>query len=191
MVNSACVSGCVECMECVDYHAQCVEVGRSVSLGQKDSCSLLDRRCLWLELAMPSSCCAVGCTTCFSKDKGMKLHQFPTKKKRLQVWIRAIKRKDWQPNQHSMVCSLHFISGKPSTDMGSPDYVPSIFAYNSKMDESKMARYQRPVYRRTSIVEPEPSSSGVVDNDEGVDTDNGAVKMVDRACMCHHYKSGP
>ena len=29
VVNSACVSGCVECMECVDYHAQCVEVGRS------------------------------------------------------------------------------------------------------------------------------------------------------------------
>ena len=53
--------------------------------------------------------------------------------------------------------------------MGSQDYVPSIFACNSKMDESKMARYQR---LRTSIVEPEPSSSGVVDKDEGVDTDN-------------------
>ena len=77
---------------------------------------------------------------------------------RLQAWIRAIKRKDWQPNQHSMVCSLHFISGKPSTDMGSPDYVPSIFAYNSEKDESKMARHQRLVNWRTSIVEPEHSS---------------------------------
>ena len=32
VVNSACVSGCVECMECVDYRAQCMEVGRSATM---------------------------------------------------------------------------------------------------------------------------------------------------------------
>ena len=37
VVNSACMSGCVECMECVDYHAQCVEVGRGLP---SDTCTL-------------------------------------------------------------------------------------------------------------------------------------------------------
>ena len=47
VVNFACLSGCVECMECVDYHAQCVEVGRSASviktsqyLGNSTACEL-------------------------------------------------------------------------------------------------------------------------------------------------------
>ena len=50
VVNSACVSssGCVECMECVDYHAQCVEVGRSV-VDQAD-CTIVDVLYILLDL---------------------------------------------------------------------------------------------------------------------------------------------
>ena len=60
---------------------------------------------------MPSSCSAIGCTRRCSKEKGIKMYRFPADPQRRHLWIRALKRKRWQPNESSRVCNAHFASG--------------------------------------------------------------------------------
>ena len=63
-------------------------------------------------------CCAVDCTS-GTKDKykveGVSFHAFPSTKdadkRTLRAkWISNVKRKDWEPTEHSRLCSLHFDS---------------------------------------------------------------------------------
>ena len=47
-------------------------------------------------------------------------------------WMQAINKRNpdgtpWVPGQHAKICGEHFKSGKPSTSIESPDYVPSLF----------------------------------------------------------------
>ena len=47
-------------------------------------------------------------------------------------WMQAINKRNpdgtpWVPGQHAKICGEHFKSGKPSTSIKSPDYVPSLF----------------------------------------------------------------
>ena len=42
-----------------------------------------------------------------------------------------MKRKDWKPNEHTLLCCANFVSGKKSNDPLSPDYVPSVFSFVS------------------------------------------------------------
>ena len=53
----------------------------------------------------------------------------PTDSCRCSKCIAAIKRKDWQPSEYSLVCSAHFVSGKKSNDPLSPDFVPNVLTY--------------------------------------------------------------
>lgn len=137
---------------------------------------------------MPSSCCAVGCTSRYSKQKGVKLFRFPQDKERLKKWIQAIKRQDWEPNKYSRVCGSHFVSGKPSADKSSPDYVPSIFVYSRKSDPSKLSRYQRLVNRRSVVEVTQPATSesnsddATFDNNKSTNTD--VVETESRSTMC-------
>ena len=43
-------------------------------------------------------------------------------------WISTVKRENWQPAEHSWICSAYFIDGKSDNPL-SPDYAPSIFDY--------------------------------------------------------------
>ena len=56
-------------------------------------------------------------------------------------------RKGWEPNEYSYVCSAHFVSGKKSNDVLSPDYVPSIFHHVSsplkRRKEADLHAYHR------------------------------------------------
>ncbi|XP_046658532.1 THAP domain-containing protein 2-like [Homalodisca vitripennis] len=56
---------------------------------------------------MPMSCVAFGC---FNKGKleGITYHSFPKGAEQRQRWINAVRRKDWEPNRHSRLCSSHF-----------------------------------------------------------------------------------
>ncbi|KAG5277387.1 hypothetical protein AALO_G00116930 [Alosa alosa] len=47
-------------------------------------------------------------------------------KKRRQLWLNAIKRKDWAEAiiKNAHVCSAHFITGEASTDENNPDFAP-------------------------------------------------------------------
>ena len=65
-----------------------------------------------MKTRMPSSCCAIGCTKRFSKEKGIKLYRFPSDIKQKRLWVKAIRRDKWMPNVHTRICGDHFISGK-------------------------------------------------------------------------------
>ena len=98
---------------------------------------------------MPATCCAVNCTSRYSKD--MKLFRFPTDPYQRDAWIRAIKCKKWMPNEYSMVFQLHFISKRPSRFPNDPDYVPSTFSHSTGTVASQkdiVDRYERLQARR-------------------------------------------
>ncbi|KAG8303411.1 hypothetical protein J6590_010447 [Homalodisca vitripennis] len=56
---------------------------------------------------MPMSCVAFGC---FNKGKleGITYHSFPKGAEQWQRWINAVRRKDWEPNRPSRLCSSYF-----------------------------------------------------------------------------------
>ena len=63
---------------------------------------------------MVHSCCAYGCTNRMEKQKKLGFFRFPSKgkeKDRRERWIRALKRKDWNPTANSRICGDHFVNG--------------------------------------------------------------------------------
>jgi len=61
---------------------------------------------------MVQSCCAYGCSNRSGQNKGLKVYSFPKRPaERIKRWIAAVKRDNWQPNEHSRVCSAHFVTG--------------------------------------------------------------------------------
>ena len=51
-----------------------------------------------------------------------------------------MRRENWQPSEHSWVCSAHFVSGKKSDDPLSPDYVPSVFSHVNSPQKRRVKR---------------------------------------------------
>ncbi|XP_055791604.1 zinc finger protein 16-like [Salvelinus fontinalis] len=89
------------------------------------------------------NCCAVNCANrggqgwrFFTIPRG----SHPFQKNRRRLWLQAIKRVDWGPDglrgDYSL-CGAHFISGEPSMDYDSPDFVPSIFPQGKQTRNSK------------------------------------------------------
>ena len=113
---------------------------------------------------MPFSCCAIDCVSRYNKRKGVKLFRVPSGKsvackKKRRAWIRAIRRKNWAPNKHSRICSLHFISGRPSKGPNNLDYVPTIVSFtnhSTERDEETTAtsRHDRYLRRQRLAMEP-------------------------------------
>ena len=108
---------------------------------------------------MGKSCCAVGCASRYKKDSGIHFYRFPEDKDKRAKWIAAVSRKNWEPNEHSWLCSKHFVSGSKNDDPLSPDYVPSIFAHikspqKRRVDEG-MKRYERLCVTKKRRVESE------------------------------------
>ena len=62
-------------------------------------------------ITMPSSCCAVGCTNRWCKVCSVKLYRIPLPSDRRSMWVTAIQRKQWTPNDYSRLCSDHFCTG--------------------------------------------------------------------------------
>ncbi len=56
-------------------------------------------------------------------------------------------RKNWQPNEHTWICSAHFVGGLKSNDPLSPAYIPSMFVHVEspvkRKAEQDMVRYER------------------------------------------------
>ena len=149
---------------------------------------------------MPSSCCAFGCASRYSKKKGVKLYRFPRDPERRSLWIQAIKREKWQPNEHSRICGRHFISGRPSRFRNDPDFVPSIFVFSKtkeKENASRVARYQRLIKRRVvlgSIENRDSSDHGpddVSDHTESTFCDVGVQAAASVCDQCINTNSRP
>ena len=106
---------------------------------------------------MGKSCCAVGCANRYTKGSGIHFYRFPEKAERRARWIATVGRKNWAPNEHSWICSVHFVSGIKSNDPLSPDYVPSVFCYTKSSVKRKLAsdmeRYERKVEAKKRRVE--------------------------------------
>lgn len=74
-------------------------------------CLLLEPRCINFE--MPRFCAAYGCVNASNKidclKKEISFHRFPLKEpRRLQLWQTLMKRKNFVPSVHSVLCSEHF-----------------------------------------------------------------------------------
>lgn len=80
-------------------------------------------------------CVAYGCNNRKKKTEDVgrtiSFHRFPTDPNLREKWIRAIRRDNWQPSNHSRICSDHFKESE--YDLSSPfrkylnkDAVPSV-----------------------------------------------------------------
>jgi len=99
------------------------------------------------------------------------MYRFPTDPSRKDAWVRAIRQENWTPSEHSRVCQLHFISGKPSPFSNNPDYVPSKFSFTvsaSSRQSDKVSRYERLLAQRKRQSEPRLPSTGEVEVDLNV-----------------------
>ena len=115
---------------------------------------------------MGKSCCAVGCVNRFQKGSGTHFYRFPKDRDRRAKWIAAVARKNWEPNEHSWLCSEHFISGSKNDDPLSPDYVPTIFAHIKSPQKRRvsegMKRYERLCETKKRRVENESKVEAAV-----------------------------
>ncbi|XP_065186908.1 peroxynitrite isomerase THAP4-like [Sycon ciliatum] len=104
---------------------------------------------------MVKSCCAVGCANRFAKGGGKSFYKFPTNQLRRAKWIAALKRKNWQPNASSWVCSDHFVRFKKSDDPLSPDFVPPVFSDEGRVNgEKAYVKFDRHKARRHAASKP-------------------------------------
>jgi len=86
---------------------------------------------------MGMNCAVPGCRSGYDKDRSITprhvtFHQFPRDSFRLQKWLRAVQREDYEPSRHACVCSLHFRA---------PDYV-------EVSRDTNRSRGKRPLLRR-------------------------------------------
>uniref|UniRef100_A0A2A4JST2 THAP-type domain-containing protein n=1 Tax=Heliothis virescens TaxID=7102 RepID=A0A2A4JST2_HELVI len=87
-------------------------------------------------------CCVTSCPNT-SVTPNVRLFEFPHSPSRSyhrNKWIQAIRRRNnakwWSPDANSVVCSHHFVSGKPSQDAKNKDYAPSVFYNKSGRKET-------------------------------------------------------
>lgn len=111
---------------------------------------------------MPHFCTVVGCSSeAGRKGKGEQIgfYRFPKKSKdRREQWVSALKRTNedgsiWTPKEHSRICSLHFVTRKPSRDSSHSDYVPTIFpnGHSKPLKKTKKSRHERPLERKVRV----------------------------------------
>ena len=77
---------------------------------------------------------------------------------RTRKWALAISRQNpngslWMPSKHSLLCGRHFVSGEPTDDPRSVDFIPSVFPTNhitKPKTEQDQDRFERVNKRQTS-----------------------------------------
>ena len=80
-------------------------------------------------------CSAIACKS-YQGDPDIHFFRFPARNlESRDLWIKALKichedGSEWRPSNQAVLCSKHFVLGKPSLSRTDPDYVPSIFLTN-------------------------------------------------------------
>lgn len=110
----------------------------------------------------------------YKKGSGIKFYRFPTDLEQKRKWIAAVKCDNWLPNEHTWICSQHFITGEKSNNPLAPNYVPSIFNYVSspikRRLENNVGQFQRrqAIKRRRTVEIPAAAcGAGVTVNEAG------------------------
>lgn len=125
---------------------------------------------------MVKNCCVVGCHNVFKKNSGIQFYRFPTNPEKRSIWIAAVKRDDWAPNDNTWICSTHFVTGKRSDNPLAPNFIPTLFPqFNSpkkrklEKEASKFERRQKTKQKRLSV-----QSNAAVRNKHTTDKDDNA-----------------
>eukprot|EP00105_Crassostrea_gigas_P027917 XP_011449409.1 PREDICTED: THAP domain-containing protein 1-like [Crassostrea gigas] len=111
---------------------------------------------------MPAHCCAYGCKSRQTAGENIKFFRIPKDEHLRAKWISAIKRDDWEPSDHTRICSKHFINGQPCRDPTNPDYVPSVFCHRPIKEgvlQEKVQRHKRLVERKENIARSESAQA--------------------------------
>ncbi|CAI5671936.1 unnamed protein product [Oreochromis niloticus] len=121
--------------------------------------------------AMVRTCCVVGCNVRSHDregkklDNGLSFHRFPSwrqregshvsdiTKQRRQAWIAAVRRADIEFRaipSFLLVCSRHFLSGKPAYEMDvtNPDWAPTLHMGHDDIPVSDSDRHARRMQRK-------------------------------------------
>uniref|UniRef100_A0A3B3R017 THAP domain-containing protein 6-like n=1 Tax=Paramormyrops kingsleyae TaxID=1676925 RepID=A0A3B3R017_9TELE len=118
---------------------------------------------------MPDFCAAYGCSNQRNdktKQQGITFHRFPNDKVRRQAWTAALRRKGFEPQSRTVICSCHF---KPEdfdrtgqTTRLKEGAIPSVFKFPdrlSKKIQKGSCRMSTSTCQRTWRTRPQPGVS--------------------------------
>ena len=94
-------------------------------------------------------CAAIDCNSRQGHSDLQFFHVLRATDEQTIAWAKAINRDDggklWMPNKSDLICSKHFVSGKPSKDWREVDYRPTIFGSHlvKSLSESALERNER------------------------------------------------
>uniref|UniRef100_A0A670HPK1 THAP-type domain-containing protein n=1 Tax=Podarcis muralis TaxID=64176 RepID=A0A670HPK1_PODMU len=107
---------------------------------------------------MVKSCCAINCNNKFLLGNNISFHRFPLgKKDLLKKWVWNIRRKNFTPTRHHVICSEHFCETDYLENVASgrrylkPEAIPTMFNIPERL--KKGGKKRRPHVRR----DPPPS----------------------------------
>ncbi|XP_071042578.1 peroxynitrite isomerase THAP4 [Parasteatoda tepidariorum] len=86
--------------------------------------------CFWLFKSLRMGC-------------GIGFYRFPSDKKRLISWIKAVSRENLMPGKDARICGAHFQTGMPSRDADHPDYVPNVFSFKKGRKTASVKCHKR------------------------------------------------
>nr|XP_061816705.1 lysine-specific demethylase 5B-B-like [Nerophis lumbriciformis] len=104
---------------------------------------------------MPKNCVVFGCANHNWKQRKQRLYFVLPKRakspQRRDKWLAALHRENedgshWSPPKSRVVCSDHFVSGRPVKNPMHPDYAPSILPHlpqSGKKASHRMDSYER------------------------------------------------
>ncbi|XP_030589772.1 uncharacterized protein LOC115783194 [Archocentrus centrarchus] len=125
-------------------------------------------------------CCVFACKNRYAPNKKLKFYRIPSgnrplKAKRRRLWLQAIQKANGSRaglTGNARVCGAHFISGEASTELDSPDFVPSVFTFTKQNQnpKKKVKWYygRRKKYRRKARVGTEEKAA-LLRGDSSVD----------------------
>lgn len=134
-------------------------------------------------------CAAEGCSADTKKIgrygymENITFHPFPTQKKDpkgRKMWLKLLKRKDYDPPKHHRLCSRHFVDGKPTHE----NPYPTLFSYNNFKEPLKS--------RRTDSIDKRNSTSGNFEESSinvtcaFTSQSDGYELHVSKLCKYHH-----
>ncbi|XP_043920230.1 THAP domain-containing protein 1 isoform X2 [Protopterus annectens] len=91
---------------------------------------------------MVQSCSAFGCQNRYDKTKGVSFHKFPLARPSLcQLWVAAVRRKNFKPTKYSSICSDHFtpdcFKRECNNKLLKENAVPTVFQFTKSRSSKK------------------------------------------------------
>nr|XP_023668476.1 THAP domain-containing protein 6-like isoform X3 [Paramormyrops kingsleyae] len=117
---------------------------------------------------MPDFCAAYGCSNQRNdktKQQGITFHRFPNDKVRRQAWTAALRRKGFEPQSRTVICSCHF---KPEdfdrtgqTTRLKEGAIPSVFKFPDRLSKLPSTSRSCRKYKKAAAECPRPPARGL------------------------------